>query len=393
MYYASKDYLGNILLLTRQNGTVAEEYSYNACLPAEAFFADRPALAKAGGRRRNPNNWEDYNVSAPAILYRGYTGHEHLDEFALINMNGRVYDPILGRFLSPDNYVQSPDFTQSYNRYAYCVNNPLKYFDPNGEFFRLFLLGFIKGFIREATGHGTKEHTWVGEGFRRGWQDVKNSVDITFGLFKTDDSKNFGGQAWELISRFTWQLPQTIVGFAFSHGINNFGDVLDVNYFRGTTVFETTIEGGAYTIGSYITGPMGFNPVFSDHLFVHEYGHYIQSKRWGIFYLPLIAIPSLESEFFASGEKHRYRWFEAQASRHAVNYFDKHFGTELENYVANSPNFFDRESFINPLTISPYINPRTNQRNYSLYGHPQRVQFHWSDPFLYLYLSGLLFFF
>ena len=90
---------------------------------------------------------------------RGYTGHEMLPEFGLINMNhlikreqselacyaerengrmkfsGRVYDPALGRFLSPDNYVQMPDNTQSFNRYAYCVNNPLKYVDPSGELF------------------------------------------------------------------------------------------------------------------------------------------------------------------------------------------------------------------------------------------------------------------
>ena len=64
---------------------------------------------------------------------RGYTGHEHLAEFGLINMNGRLYDPLLGRFLSPDPYVQLPDFSQNYNRYSYCLNNPLKYTDPSGE--------------------------------------------------------------------------------------------------------------------------------------------------------------------------------------------------------------------------------------------------------------------
>lgn len=50
-------------------------------------------------------------------------------------MNGRLYDPMLGRFFSPDNYVQMPDFSQSFNRYSYCLNNPLKYTDPSGELF------------------------------------------------------------------------------------------------------------------------------------------------------------------------------------------------------------------------------------------------------------------
>lgn len=68
-------------------------------------------------------------------FHRGYTGHEMMPEFGLINMNGRLYDPILGRFLSPDNYVQMPDFSQSFNRYSYCLNNPLKYTDPDGELF------------------------------------------------------------------------------------------------------------------------------------------------------------------------------------------------------------------------------------------------------------------
>jgi len=47
-------------------------------------------------------------------------------------MNGRVYDPLMAMFLSPDNFVQSPDLTQNLNRYTYCLNNPLKYFDPGG---------------------------------------------------------------------------------------------------------------------------------------------------------------------------------------------------------------------------------------------------------------------
>ena len=64
---------------------------------------------------------------------RGFTGHEHIDALGLIDMNGRMYDPLQGRFLSPDNYIQSPGNPQNYNRYSYCLNNPLKYTDPDGE--------------------------------------------------------------------------------------------------------------------------------------------------------------------------------------------------------------------------------------------------------------------
>lgn len=48
-------------------------------------------------------------------LHCGYTSHEMLLEFDIINMNGRVYAPMLARFLSPDNYMQMPENTQCFN--------------------------------------------------------------------------------------------------------------------------------------------------------------------------------------------------------------------------------------------------------------------------------------
>ena len=55
-----------------------------------------------------------------------------LGDMGLIHMNGRVQDPITGRFLSPDPNIPDPGFTQSYNRYAYVNNNPLRYTDSSG---------------------------------------------------------------------------------------------------------------------------------------------------------------------------------------------------------------------------------------------------------------------
>jgi len=98
------------------------------------------------GRRRNPNDWADYRVTS-TLFDRGFTGHEHLDEFGLINMNGRVYDPFLARFLSPDPFVQAPDYSQNYNRYSYAWNNPLKYTDPSGEWIHLVFGAAIGGVV------------------------------------------------------------------------------------------------------------------------------------------------------------------------------------------------------------------------------------------------------
>ena len=77
------------------------------------------------------------NLTKLTFFDRGYTGHEHLESVGLINMNGRVYDPVLHRFLQADSMVQEPYNTQNYNRYGYCLNNPLKYTDVSGEDFGL----------------------------------------------------------------------------------------------------------------------------------------------------------------------------------------------------------------------------------------------------------------
>jgi len=103
-YVAFTDNLGSVLSVVDENGSKFFDASYNA--------------------------WGRQTVKLNTIgLHRGYCGHEMLNEFNLINMNGRIYDPVLGSFLSPDNYVQMPDNSQNFNRYSYCLNNPLKYTD------------------------------------------------------------------------------------------------------------------------------------------------------------------------------------------------------------------------------------------------------------------------
>jgi RHS repeat-associated protein len=119
IHYIYTDYLGSLRCITDASGTVEQNLSFDAW-----------------GNRRNPLTGVNYTTTPTDLMFaRGYTGHEHIDELGLINMNGRVYDPALGMFLSPDNYVQQPDNTQNFNRYTYCVNNPLMYSDATGEVF------------------------------------------------------------------------------------------------------------------------------------------------------------------------------------------------------------------------------------------------------------------
>jgi len=139
LYYIHQDYLGSILCLSDEEGNPVERYSFDAW-----------------GHRRNPAKWSQWQEDSTGfVINRGFTEHEHMDLFGLINMNGRIYDPDLGRFLSPDPYVQMPDNSQNFNRYSYALNNPLKYTDPSGEFFvEAIMLGmYINTAIQGATGN------------------------------------------------------------------------------------------------------------------------------------------------------------------------------------------------------------------------------------------------
>lgn len=115
LHYILKDHLGSWTTITDAEGVVEQELSFDAW-----------------GTRRNPETWHSSSQLPEPMFDRGFTGHEHLYAFGLINMNGRMYDPQTSSFLSVDAYVQSPDNSQSFNRYAYCMNNPLKYTDPSG---------------------------------------------------------------------------------------------------------------------------------------------------------------------------------------------------------------------------------------------------------------------
>ncbi|WP_100342576.1 RHS repeat domain-containing protein [Mucilaginibacter auburnensis] len=99
-------------------------------------------------------------LNALGITDRGYTGHEHLQGVGLINMNARLYDPLLHRFLAPDNFVQDPGNTQNFNRYAYVMNNPLKFTDKSGEFWEFIILGL---YTNALSNHA------AGKSFFDGW--------------------------------------------------------------------------------------------------------------------------------------------------------------------------------------------------------------------------------
>lgn len=114
--YLHQDHLGSITLITNEAGAEAERLAY------EPF-----------GKRRYPAGTDDAtNGLFGQVTDRGFTDHEHLDEIALIHMNGRVYDPVIARFMTPDPIVDQIHNLQDHNRYSYVNNNPLMYTDPSG---------------------------------------------------------------------------------------------------------------------------------------------------------------------------------------------------------------------------------------------------------------------
>ncbi len=136
--YLHSDYLGSVTAITDGNNLIVQRLSYDPW-----------------GKRRDPQSWDAAGSVSPPFLdtlsldwfARGFTDHEHLDRLGLIHMNGRIYDPLIGRFLSADVVVQFPYSTQGWDRYAYVGNNPLSYSDPSGH-----IIPLAAGLIAVAAG-------------------------------------------------------------------------------------------------------------------------------------------------------------------------------------------------------------------------------------------------
>jgi RHS repeat-associated protein len=123
--YLHKDALGSVDLVTDAYANVVDRRSFDSW-----------------GKLRNLTWKDSEGITNPLYLTqlpftnKGFTGHENIQEVDLIHMNGRVYDATLARFMSADPHIQEGALTQSYNRYSYVMNNPLKYTDPSGYFFK-----------------------------------------------------------------------------------------------------------------------------------------------------------------------------------------------------------------------------------------------------------------
>jgi RHS repeat-associated protein len=135
------DHLGSLETITPHGSTTATSALDDNGRPGRYSY-------DAWGERRNADTWTGAPVNTAKggdgdLTPRGFTGHEMLDDLGLVHMNGRIYDPLLGRMLSADTFVQDAGDLQAYNRYSYVRNNPTSLNDPSGHFWSaLITVGF-----------------------------------------------------------------------------------------------------------------------------------------------------------------------------------------------------------------------------------------------------------
>lgn len=134
--FLHKDYLGSILAISDEDGNKLEQRHFDA-------WGNFTHLQIGNG----PIITDKNIINTTSLLVdRGYTSHEHFAEVGIIHMNGRLYDPLLRRFLNADENIQDPTNTQNYNKYGYVLNNPLMFNDPSGEVLN-FLVGVGIGWL------------------------------------------------------------------------------------------------------------------------------------------------------------------------------------------------------------------------------------------------------
>ena len=230
MHYTLKDHQGN--LTATIHGNTVERLSYDAW-----------------GRRRNPVGFGYNNVTH--TFDRGYTLHEHYDDFDLINMNGRLYDPVLGRMLSPDIAVQDEYNAQAYNRYSYCFNNPLRFTDPSGYMVRMpfeyyGIETFSYSYLGSNTRKGSSFNTEATEGMQRpddDWfeNEETGAVYYNSNMHKGDEGQGrMKGSGWKWLGK-NGMFSESFIGLD-SYLVANYGGLIGIND-NGTWEMELFLNG------------------------------------------------------------------------------------------------------------------------------------------------------
>ncbi len=286
-----------------------------------------------------------------------YQQKEYDENLLLQDFHARLYDAYLARWTSvdPKGYARP-----EHSSYMAMGNNPLNNIDPNGEFFLGTLITAAIDLVKTAffdggldpTSSGARREAWRAYDPTRQGTPTNNAFRIDKGLWATDPNLKFGRRLWQLVSRFSWELPTTAAGLVASHAVNLTKNIERVDYYAGATVlWNADKTNGGTTIGNYINieswqrytdGSKDRRPGYlgdyeHDGLFIHEYGHYVQARKVGGVITLLGGFNSILSTWFEKegwfGIQHEDTWWEMDASARGLDYFKRTGRLDTKNPV------------------------------------------------------------
>lgn len=194
MRFLHTDHLGSVTAISDETGQRIEAFGYDPF-----------------GPRRDGDTWLLPPADGPplesGVTPRGFTDHEHLDDLGLIHMNGRIYHPLLGRFLSPDPIISDPENLQAYNAYSYVLNNPLNRTDPSGyEDIPIYGAGSIGG---GGFHFSPGNDIW--------WEPIPSSVTPSWGFDTSSGVSGTFNGGWQ---EAAWQFYGELSGGAWFNDID-----------------------------------------------------------------------------------------------------------------------------------------------------------------------------